>query len=382
MKSKVLLLKAEKHPVNDSLNLLPNQIYKNTHVQIEEQYLGELDANSIRVKMLYVGICGSDYHLMKTNPETGYIETSVPVSIPDTGRVIGHEGVGQILDVGTNVHHLKSGMYVTFESIVVCNHCDVCKRGDFNQCRNAQLIGLETDGIMGEIVDINANLAHNVTEYISSDNDLKAMACIEPVGVAYDACENARVGAGDIVVVFGGGPIGAYCAILSKYIFGVSRVYVVEPSSFRRNLVSKWADAVYDSLQSLRDSIEAVDVIIEASGDLTNVSGIFNSIDANGRVVLLARSGENLTINSIDHMITNNITIVGSRGHLCGAFRKILRLYNSGKLPLLEIVTKVVDGLDNLANELQSENIVDNDCKVLANICDVFCKGEKTNELF
>ena len=99
MNTKVLLVKAEKSPIKESANLLPNQIYKNTCIQIEERNLGKLDINSIRVKMIYVGICGSDYHLMRTDAKTGYISTSVPVSIPNKGRVIGHEGVGQILEV-------------------------------------------------------------------------------------------------------------------------------------------------------------------------------------------------------------------------------------------------------------------------------------------
>lgn len=370
MNTKVLLIKAEKSSIENSSNLPHSPIYKNTYIQVKERHLGKLDVNSIRVKMLYAGICGSDYHLMKTDKKTGYVKTSVPVIIPNEGRIIGHEGVAKVLDVGANVQHLAPGMYVTFESIMVCNNCDVCKRGDFNQCRRAKLIGLEIDGIMGEIVDVNANLAHNITEYISCSNDLMAMTCVEPASVAYDACENAKISAGDIVVVFGGGPIGAYCAFLSKYVLGASRVCVVEPSCYRRNLIKKWSDFTYDSLESLCNSIGMVDVIIETSGNLKNINKIFNFIDANGRVVLLARSGENLILNFVDHMITNNIKIIGSRGHLCGAFERILRLYKSGNIPLMGIVTKIVNGLDGLADALQLENVVDNDCKIIASICD------------
>jgi len=371
MKTKVLLIKADEEPMKAVENPMPNQIYKNPHLMIEERTLGTLDPDKIRIQMLYVGVCGSDIHLLKSNSETGYICSSVPVEIPEEGRTIGHEGVGLVLDVGSNVKEMEKGMYVTLESILVCNTCDVCKRGDFNQCRNAKLIGLEVDGVMGNIVDVNSNLAHDVTGYIKSEDDLIAMACVEPAGVAYDACENARIKAGDVVVIFGGGPIGIYTAMLSKLVFGASQVHVVEPVEFRRNLLREWTEYVYDSLYSLKRNLKEANVIIETSGDLNNVNKVFNMIDANGKVVLLARSGEPLFIDAVDHMITNNISIVGSRGHLCGAFDRILRLHASNRIKLDSIVTSVVNGLEDLKKVLESKDIVKDNCKVVVSLKDI-----------
>lgn len=368
MRTKVLLVKADKEPINNIENLSPNQIYKNPRLEIEERELGNLEINSIRIKMLYVGVCGSDIHLLKKNPQTGYISSSVPLVIPADGRIIGHEGIGQVLDVGENVHHLTPGMYVTLESIVICNHCDTCKRGDFNQCRNAKLLGLEVDGIMGGIVDVNANLAHNITEYIKKEKDLISMDCIEPAGVAFDACTNADVKSGDIVVVFGGGPIGLYSGLLCKLAFGAAQVHIIEPIEFRRNLLKKWFNYVYDSYDAFRLKVKKADVVIETSGDLTNINRIFEKIDANGRIVLLARSGEPLSINQVDHMITNNIKIIGSRGHLCGAFNKILKIYAFKDLPLNEAVTSVIEGLEELKKVLEKPNIEKNDCKIVVKI--------------
>lgn len=368
MKTKVLKVKAEKDPISNIENPLPNQIYKNPHLEIEHRDLGELDINSIRIRMIYVGICGSDIHVLKKNQQTGYISSSVPLNIPEDGRIIGHEGVGQVIEVGKNVNHIESGMYVTLESIVVCNYCSACKRGDFNQCENAKLLGLEIDGIMGEIVDVNASLAHDISKYIKSEDDLISMACIEPAGVAFDACENAEVKAGDTVAVFGGGPIGLYSALLSKSVFGAANVHIIEPIEFRRNLLKKSFNYVYDSLLSFKKNIEKIDVIIETSGDLSNINKSLSLIDANGRIVLLARSGEALCIDAVDHMITNNIKITGSRGHLCGAFDKILKIYACNGMPLKEAVTSVVVGLEELKEVLEEQNIEQKDCKIIVNL--------------
>lgn len=109
-----------------------------------------------------------------------------------------------------------------------------------------------------------------------------------------------------------------------------------------------------------------IDVVIEASGVVNNINRVFRQVNAGGRIVLLARSGEPLVIDATDHMITNAISLLGSRGHLCGAFNKILALYEQGRLPLGAIVTSVVNGLSELQALLQStEKITAQNCKVL-----------------
>ena len=368
MNTKVLTLKADKIPMDGIEYPNSNQLYKNPRLEVEERNLGELDSNKIRVKMLYVGVCGSDIHVHKRNPNTGYISSSVPVNIPKEGRIIGHEGVGKVLDVGDNVKHIKKDNYVTLESIQVCNNCAICKRGDFNQCRSAKLVGLEIDGIMGSVVDVDANLAHNISSYIRSEEDLIAMACVEPAGVAYDACENGRVRVGDVLTIFGAGPIGLYTAMLAKNVYGVSRIYIVEPVEFRRNLAKKYTEYVYECKETLRANIQNIDIVVETSGHLDNIEYIFDLLDANSRIVLLARSGEKLQIKSVDHMITNNISIIGSRGHLCGAFDKLLRVQSEQIIDLKSIVTTVVDGVEKLKYLLDEGDFEERNCKAVVKI--------------
>ncbi len=378
MESKVLLIEADKEPMSGIKNPTPNQIYKNVRVLVKERNLELLHADEIRVEMKYVGICGTDIHLTTNNLETGYICSTAPLTVPQEGRIIGHEGVGKILKVGSNIKHLKAGMYVTLESIITCNKCDVCRRGDFNQCRNAILLGLETDGLLGTVVDVPAQIAHDVTEFINNDEDLMAAACIEPAGVAYVACENAQIKAGDRVVIFGAGPIGILVAALSKSVFGASEVHVIEPIEYRRNFVKQWADKVYSNEEILRENHQNFDVVIEASGVLENVEKIFRKIDANGRVVTLARSGLPFTIRDIDHMITNQITIIGSRGHLCGAFNKILRLQKARRINLSNIITKIVEDLDEIKDLLENnESLVKENCKVMVDLMKVKLKKEE-----
>ena len=366
MKSEVLVIRADKKPMEGATNPGPHQIYRNPRLAVEERNLGDLHPDEIRVEMIYAGLCGTDLHLVETNPETGYILCSAPTDIPRKGRIIGHEGVGKVIAVGSHVRYIRLGTYVTFESIIVCHHCDVCRRGQFNQCRHAQLLGLEKDGLFATLADVPAMLAHDVTALAENDIGLKAAACVEPAGVAYVACQNTRVAPGDVVVVFGAGPIGLFSAMLSKVVFGAFRVHVVEPVEFRRKLAEKWSDQVYTIDEFFEDGPSFVDVVIEASGHMDNVSLVFRRLNANGRIALLGRSGTPLVLDAIDHMITNAVSIVGSRGHLGGAFAKILSLCENGRIRLDEIVTDVVSGPDGLCNLLKSpEKIVEENCKVL-----------------
>ncbi|MDQ1336004.1 MAG: hypothetical protein QG552_2954 [Thermodesulfobacteriota bacterium] len=372
MESKAVVLYADRLPMKGIVQPGPHELYQNPRIAVETRPLGDLDPDDIRVEMIYAGICGTDVHLVETNPNTGYIRCSAPADIPETGRVLGHEGVGKVIATGSHVHNVKSGALVAFESIIVCHHCNECRSGRFNQCRNARLLGLERDGLFGTMVDVPALLAHDIAQYVLTDQDLKGMACLEPAGVAFVACQNGQVSEGDVVVVFGAGPIGLFSAMMARDIFGASQVHTVEPIPFRRKLAEKWCNQTYDVEDFLNNCPKSVDVIIEASGRLDNVTRIFRRVNANGRIVLLARSGGSLEIRDVDHMISNAVTLTGSRGHLGGAFETILSLCRNGRLSLHEFVTEVVRGPEGLADILGSpERILQENCKVLASFQDL-----------
>ncbi|MCI5145701.1 MAG: alcohol dehydrogenase [Candidatus Electrothrix sp. AR3] len=366
MESEIIVVHAERSPMEGIADPGPHQIFKNPSVSLEKRLLGALLSDDIRVEILYAGICGTDAHLIAKDPHTDYIRSSAPADIPQQGRVIGHEGVGRILEIGANVRHLQVGAIVVFESIIVCHYCDVCRKGNFNQCHHAKLLGLEKDGIFATIADIPAMVSHDISALIESDKDLRAAACIEPAGVAYVACQNTAIRGGDSVVIFGAGPIGLFAAMLSKTIFGASAVHIVEPLEFRRNFAQKWCDHVYTVEEFFAQPPQGVDVVIEASGVLENVNLIFRRMNANGRIALLARSGVPLILDAVDHMITNAITLIGSRGHLGGAFSDILRLHKEGRIALDEIVTTVLDSPAELIALLNTpEKLFVENCKVL-----------------
>jgi amino acid adenylation domain-containing protein len=343
--------------------------YRWPRLSDEIRQLGALCPDAIRVRIATVGICGTDLHLLETSP-AGYVRCSSPMKIPSQGRIIGHEAVGIVTAAGAGQTEFSVGDVVCLESIVTCQHCRMCRQGRFNQCERSRLIGLEQDGLFAEFADVPASLAHKATDLAKCDRDFESLACVEPAAVAFLACQNARITPGETVVVQGAGPIGFYAALMARRLFGASLVTVSEPSEFRREFARQVADVALSPEQLLRSN-SRFDVVIEASGSLDGASRLIPRLDGNGRLVLLARTGQPLVVEHVDQVISRSLQVIGSRGHLGGAFGAVLDLVRRGRIDLRQPVTRVVRGFDELADALRNPHrLVMGDCKVVCSITD------------
>lgn len=346
----------------------PHQIYRRPRLALEARPLGAVPAGHVRVAVRLVGVCGSDLHIMQCDPTSGYIVGSVPLDVGGEGRVLGHEAVGQVREVGAGVSGIARGAWVALESLRTCQRCDACRRGLFNQCAEGILVGMQADGYFREVVDVPVQLVHDVSDLAASDAGRRAAACLEPAACSFGALRRARLAPGERVLIFGAGPIGAFAALLARAAFGAASVCVVEPLPVRRQLARRWADRVCAVDEAGADTAP-VDVLVECSGDLENVDRVATRLAPNGRVVLLARRGAPLTVRRVDHLITNHVSILGARGHLGGAMGDVLRLERGGRVALAEAVTAVVDGLDALRHALETPaELARTQCKLLARL--------------
>jgi threonine dehydrogenase-like Zn-dependent dehydrogenase len=311
----------------------------------------------VRLEMSYVGICGTDIELVSTNPATNEIRSSVPLEIGMDGRIIGHEGIGRVIDTGDSRTGFTIGEWAVPSSVLNCGNCGPCLAGMPNQCRNAKLLGTQIDGLFADIVDIPGKLLVNMTGYIRNPEDIFALSALEPAATSLQACERALMKQSDRVIVFGAGPIGAYCAMLAKLVYGCRSVSVVEPSEDRRTRISLWADELSASLSDIGAS-GTYDVLIEASGHLENLSRLFPQLDPGARAVLLARSGEPLMLDHVDHMITNAVSITGCRGQLGGYMNRVAELYTRGVVPLGALMDCVGEGIGTVKKLLENSEAI------------------------
>jgi D-xylulose reductase len=363
-----IVLHAEEQPLRGVARPGTHELYRYPRITCGQRALGPLRPNFVRVKMKYVGLCGTDLHAAEADPDTGYVRTSSPASIPAKGRILGHEGIGQIAQAGRNVPHLREGAWVIFDSIIACQQCDRCKRGFLNQCRHARLLGLEEDGLFAAWVDLPADIVHDVSAYIESDADARSLALLEPAAVAFVACRKAKVERGERLIIFGAGPIGTYCAMLARNVFGAGEIAIVEPVEFRRRFAARWAEHVFTPAEFALSQYDSFDVAFEASGVLNNVDSVLPRMNAASRIVVLGRSGEPLHLSFPDDLITNAISIMGSRGHH-GAYEMLLQLYAEKKFSPTDAVTSVIHGLGKLAELMRSpDDVIEHDNKILVQI--------------
>ena len=173
-------------------------------------------SNEVLVKLEYVGICGSDMHYY----ETGAIGNFV-VKPP---FVLGHEPGGTVIEVGSDVKHLKVGDRVALEPGKTCGHCEFCRQGKYNLCPDVIFFATPpVDGVFQEYVAHEADLCFKLPENVSTMEG----ALIEPLAVGFHAANQGGAHIGQTAVVMGAGCIGLVSMMALKA-EGVSRVYVVD----------------------------------------------------------------------------------------------------------------------------------------------------------
>ncbi|MBA8829548.1 alcohol dehydrogenase [Alpinimonas psychrophila] len=223
----------------------------------------------IIVKMISTTICGTDLHILK-----GDVPTVTP------GRILGHEGVGTITEIGSAVTSLKVGDEVILSCISACGHCDYCKQGVFSHCLGAEgasgigwIFGHLIDGTQAEYVRVPyAETSVYLLPADVSPQQGTLLSDILPtgheIGVKY-----GQVKAGDVVAVIGTGPVGL-AAIATAGLYGPAKIIAIDLDANRIEQAKKFGatDGVLSSETDWKKQVLAltdglgVDVAIEAVG--------------------------------------------------------------------------------------------------------------------
>lgn len=214
-------------------------------------------------------ICGTDLHILKGD-----------VPAVQDGRILGHEGVGIVTEVGDAVSNVKVGDRVIISCISACGHCDYCRKGVYSHCQNDEgaagigwILGHLIDGTQAEYVRIpfaDTSL-YPVPESVSNDQGI-VLSDIVPTGHEIGTI-NGQVKAGDVVAVIGAGPVGLAC-MLTATLYGASRIIAVDLDAQRVEKAKAFGatDGVVSSEADWKEKVMAltdglgVDVAMEAVG--------------------------------------------------------------------------------------------------------------------
>lgn len=175
------------------------------------------------VKVLKTTICGTDLHIVKGDlPEV------------TRGRILGHEGVGVIDQVGVSVTDFKPGDHVIISCISSCGRCNNCKKGMYSHCENGGgwILGNTIDGTQAEFVRI--PFADNSLYQVppgSDEEDLVMLSDALPTGFECGVL-NGKVSPGDTVAIIGAGPVGM-SALLTAQFYSPAELIVVDTDDNR-----------------------------------------------------------------------------------------------------------------------------------------------------
>ena len=186
-------------------------------IEFREVPVPEIRENEVLIKMMKIGICGSDIHVYHgEHPFTSYPVTQ------------GHEVSGEIVQIGSGVSGFETGQKVTIQPQVVCGNCYPCRHGKYNLCEELKVMGFQTTGVASHYFAVDAAKVTRLPENMSFDEG----AMIEPLAVAVHAVRRA----GDVknarIAVLGAGPIGILVAQAAKGM-GAEQVMITDVSDLR-----------------------------------------------------------------------------------------------------------------------------------------------------
>jgi threonine 3-dehydrogenase len=267
----------------------------------------EIGINDVLIRVHKTGICGTDLHI------EGWDAWAQRTIHPP--MVIGHEFVGAIVEVGSNVADFRSGDLVSGEGHVVCGRCRHCLAGRRNLCAHTIGLGVDRQGAFAEFVALPmTNVWHHAPGI-----DEEVAAIFDPFGNAVHTALSFPV-LGEDVLVTGAGPIGLMAIAVARHA-GARHIVASEPNAYRRELArTMGATVVIDPAErDLRDvqaelgMAEGFDVALEMSGNPSALrSAIANMAHGGGIAILGIPSGEiSLDFNDI---IFKMLTLKGIYG--------------------------------------------------------------------
>lgn len=329
-----------------------------TGLWMKQVPIPETGKNDVKIKIHKTAICGTDVHIYHWND---WAKNTIPL-----GLTVGHEYVGEIVEVGENVEGFHIGDLVSGEGHIVCGKCRNCLAGLPHLCRYTQGVGVNRNGAFAEYLVIPASNAWHCSPTIREE----LYACFDPLGNAVHTALSFNM-IGEDVLITGAGPIGCMAAAISRHV-GARHVVVTDVNEYRLELAKKLGatetmNVTKETLPEVMkrlDMKEGFDVGLEMSGNQSGFNDMINNMKNGGRIALLGLQRADTVINW-EKIIFNGLTIKGIYGReMWETWYKMSTMLQSG-LNIDDVITHrfaVKDfekGFDAMLSEKSGKVILD-----------------------
>lgn len=263
--------------------------------------------DEVLIRVLRTGICGTDLHIYEWD---SWAAEHVPVPM-----VIGHEFVGEVVEIGSEVDGISIGDLVSGEGHVVCGRCRNCRAGRRHLCAHTDSIGMTRAGAFADYLVVPAG---NVWQH-KRDIDLDVAAVFDPFGNAVHTALAFPV-LGEDVLITGAGPIGLMAAAVVRHA-GARHVVITDVNEYRLDIAAKMGVtlAINTTRRSIRSAqeelgmLEGFDVGLEMSGQSAALGQMIENMTHGGRIALLGlpKGPVNLDLSAV---VLNSLTLTGIYG--------------------------------------------------------------------
>jgi L-iditol 2-dehydrogenase len=293
-------------------------------IRIEQRERPVPGPREVLVEIAAVGVCGSDVHY--------YEHGRIGPFVVEAPLVLGHEAAGRVVELGELASRHAVGDRVALEPGVPCGRCRECRAGTYNLCADVRFFATPpVDGAFAEYVAIHEDFAFALPDALSDEEG----ALMEPLSVGVWACQKARVGAGDRVLVTGAGPIGLL-AMQCALAFGATEVTVVDVNEHRLELARRTG-----ATRTLRAGepleLEA-DALIECSGHPAAVGDGIRALRPAGTAVLVGMGPEEDGTLPLSLIQGRELWVTGTFRY-ANTYPAAIALAASGRVDLGAIVT-------------------------------------------
>ncbi|RYV49723.1 zinc-dependent alcohol dehydrogenase [Pengzhenrongella frigida] len=296
-------------------------------VEVVDAAVPEVPPGWALIKIAYNGICGTDL---------GILHGKHPRAVH--GLIPGHEMSGWVERAGASGPEV--GALVVVEPLLSCGECRSCKNDLAHVCRNLGLYGIDTPGGMAQYVALPPEVLHAVP----ADVDPRTATLAEPLAVAVHAVELSGMQAGDVVAVYGAGPIGVLTALVARHA-GAAAVVITEPSPWRREVAAQLGFTVVapDStmaatLAPLTDG-EGADTTFDSAAHPSVAAELAATTRVRGRIVVVGVYKQPTAID-LQAVCFKEQTVVGVRVYTSANVTRAIELIATGVLGLERFPTR------------------------------------------
>jgi threonine 3-dehydrogenase len=288
--------------------------------------------NDVMIRIRKTAICGTDIHIWKWDE---WAQKTIPVPMH-----VGHEYVGEIVEIGQEVRGFAVGDRVSGEGHITCGHCRNCRAGRRHLCRNTTGVGVNREGCFADFLVIPAFNAFKIPDGISDD----LAAIFDPYGNATHTALSFNL-VGEDVLITGAGPIGIMAAAIARHV-GARNVVITDVNEYRLALAAKMgatrtvnvAQTTLTDVMEELGMVEGFDVGMEMSGVPSAFQGLLENMNHGGKVALLGIPPSH-TVIDWNQVIFKGLEIKGVYGReMFETWYKMVAMLQSG-LDLSPVLT-------------------------------------------